>query len=363
MANIIEGGTNIYLGGGEMNKQQFLVEINARLGKLKEQERLDIQRDFEEYFENGIREGKKEEEIVAAFGKIDELVDALLEAYTEEDFVETASYSLEKQVEKLFSKIEIKSNLSDCTIEPSPDNEPHILYNDEGLKQYSKMSIEGDTLKISIKNKKNNFFIFGLNFLSSGKGRVRIQLPVHVYEEIRVKNNVGNISLLDMQCKELHIRNEVGRIQLKNSISTSLNVKNEAGSILLENTYTMTGKVQTEFGKQHILNSKAEQWRLKSEAGNVLVENTSGKVKLYSEVGSVTIKQKQITEEYDLKSEVGAITVITDEPIVNAVIRVKKEIGSAKIYNEKMTHYSNGTGEIPIKINSEIGKVMIGVKV
>lgn len=344
-----------------MNKQQFLVEINARLGKLKVQERLDIQRDFEEYFEDGIREGKTEEEIVAAFGQMDELVDALLEAYTEEDFVETAMYSLEKTTQHQFSKVEIKSNVSDCIIEPSPDNEPHILQSNESTENTVKMTIENDLLKITIKYNKMKVFIFGFNFRKNSKERIRIQLPVHVYEAVRVKNSVGNITLVDLQSKELHVRNEIGRIRLENIISTSLDVKNETGTTEIENVCTTSGKIHSELGKLHILNSKAEQWNLKSEAGALVVEHTSGKIKARAEVGSITINQKAIIEDYNLKSEMGGISIQTDIPIINAEIEVKKEFGSAKIYNEKTTYYSHGTKAVQMKIKTELGRVQIGL--
>lgn len=344
-----------------MNKQQFLVEMNARLGKLNVQERLDIQRDFEEYFEDGMREGKTEEEIVAAFGQMDELVDALLEAYTEEDFVDTASYTLEKSPQHQFSKVEIKSNVSDCIIEPSPDNEPHILQSNENTNNTVKMTIENDQLKITIKYNKMKIFMFGFNFRKNSKERIRIQLPIHVYEEVRVKNSVGNITLLDLQCKQLHIRNEVGRIRLKNIVATSLDIKNETGTTEIENVFTTTGKVHSELGKLSLLHSKAEQWNLKSEAGNLVVEYATGKVKARAEMGNITIKQKTITEAYNLKSEMGGISIQTDTPILNAEIEVKKELGSVKIYNEKTTYYSNGTKAILIKIKSELGKVQVGL--
>ena len=45
-----------------MNEQQFLDLLDNHLQILKKQERDDIRRDFEEYFENGRAEGKTTEE-------------------------------------------------------------------------------------------------------------------------------------------------------------------------------------------------------------------------------------------------------------------------------------------------------------
>ena len=58
-----------------MNEQQFLILLDYHLEKLQQQEREDIRRDFEEYFENGRAEGKTTEEIIQSFGNIKELAE------------------------------------------------------------------------------------------------------------------------------------------------------------------------------------------------------------------------------------------------------------------------------------------------
>lgn len=79
-----------------MEKSQFLKEIRVYLEKaylnLNPVEIEDILRDYEEYFRDGINEGKNEEEIVESLGSPKAIVDEMVKSdiedgkYTREDF-------------------------------------------------------------------------------------------------------------------------------------------------------------------------------------------------------------------------------------------------------------------------------------
>lgn len=60
-----------------MNKQAFLKELEQRLSHLPVYERLDIIRDMEEYFNEGLQRGLTEEEIIKKLGSPKKIADTI----------------------------------------------------------------------------------------------------------------------------------------------------------------------------------------------------------------------------------------------------------------------------------------------
>lgn len=74
-----------------MTKEQFLAELNKALRGINESERKDMLRDYEEHFELGLEEGKREEEIAAALGSPSHIAKELRAEYHLEAVQKTAS--------------------------------------------------------------------------------------------------------------------------------------------------------------------------------------------------------------------------------------------------------------------------------
>lgn len=64
-----------------MNKREFFQQLSKGLSKLPHMEKLEILQDYEEYFEFGMRDGKSEQEIIAALGSPKQLSKELLATY------------------------------------------------------------------------------------------------------------------------------------------------------------------------------------------------------------------------------------------------------------------------------------------
>lgn len=64
-----------------MNKEQFIAYMNKKLSIIKEDERKDIIDEYINHIEMKVAEGKSEEEAIADFGDIDEMINEILEAY------------------------------------------------------------------------------------------------------------------------------------------------------------------------------------------------------------------------------------------------------------------------------------------
>ncbi len=64
-----------------MNKEQFIAYMNQKLAIIKEEERKDIIDEYINHIDEKVAEGMSEEEVIAGFGDIDEMIKEILDAY------------------------------------------------------------------------------------------------------------------------------------------------------------------------------------------------------------------------------------------------------------------------------------------
>ena len=74
-----------------MNKERFMEQLEASLGRISKEERQDILQDYEEYFEIGMEQGQTEQEIAASLGSPKQIAKELLAAYHLEQAEKSAS--------------------------------------------------------------------------------------------------------------------------------------------------------------------------------------------------------------------------------------------------------------------------------
>lgn len=74
-----------------MNKKEFLSDLEGYLRKLPKNEKNDILQDYEEYFTDGLEEGKTENQIVESLGSPKQLAKELLADYHIEKMESTSS--------------------------------------------------------------------------------------------------------------------------------------------------------------------------------------------------------------------------------------------------------------------------------
>lgn len=83
-----------------MNTAEFIAELNERLAVLTDEERRDILNEYEQHIDMKAASGISEEEVIADFGRIEDLTANILEAYhVRADYVETGNKR------KLFGKV------------------------------------------------------------------------------------------------------------------------------------------------------------------------------------------------------------------------------------------------------------------
>ena len=90
-----------------MLKKEFLDVLNQKLSLISDKEREDILLEYGTYIDDKIASGVAEEEAVAGFGDVDELVKEILDAYKiNTDSMDPFSNRADKTIDKVYVKVE-----------------------------------------------------------------------------------------------------------------------------------------------------------------------------------------------------------------------------------------------------------------
>ena len=101
-----------------MLKKEFLDVLNQKLSLISDKEREDIVLEYGTYIDDKIASGVTEEEAVAGFGDVDELVKDILDAYKiNTDSMDPFSNRADKTIDKVYAKVEeLFSKLGDFSM-------------------------------------------------------------------------------------------------------------------------------------------------------------------------------------------------------------------------------------------------------
>ena len=90
-----------------MLKKEFLDILNQKLSLVNDKEREDILLEYGTYIDDKMASGVSEEEAVAGFGDVDELVKEILDAYKiNTDSMDPLSSKADKTIDKVYAKME-----------------------------------------------------------------------------------------------------------------------------------------------------------------------------------------------------------------------------------------------------------------
>ncbi len=181
-----------------------------------------------------------------------------------------------------------------------------------------KIETEGDSLSITNDAKKN--ISFGINFKKSSEN-ITVYLPKKQYERITISNDVGEITIDQINAVYLNVKSGVADIDISDVSSTSLNVS--------------------------------------SEVGDVSIKNYSGKLDIENETGSIEISTDKVTQSLIAHNEVGEINLTINQKPMNIFISADSDVGSTRIFGQKTGSYLNGDGSITVDLSTELGDIRV----
>ncbi|WP_274308455.1 DUF4097 family beta strand repeat-containing protein [Solibacillus daqui] len=342
-----------------MNEQQFLDLLEGHLQKINSQERADIRRDFEEYFENGRAEGKTTEEIIESFGNMDELANELLASYDEEDFVQAVS--LHKNDAHIpYSNVKMDIDNVKISVIATNENEAMLEVKDKENLTTATMTIEEDMLVVkAVRKEKVRRFLFITIISSVGSAEIIVHLPKKQYDNIQIANNNGAIKITDTFAKQFQLQSDNGRIITNAIEGTKLDAKSSNGRIILENTTIEYVKAATQNGRIEVENCKGLQYEIESYNGRVVLKQVEAKVQARSHNGRIEADFLVVKHPLQFKTDNGRIVLTTVGKLQDVVIEGKTNSDVVTIYNEQVTHYEHGSKENTIQLQTRNGKITV----
>ncbi|WP_332646515.1 DUF4097 family beta strand repeat-containing protein [Lysinibacillus sp. 54212] len=340
-----------------MTEQGFLQQLERALLKLNETEKKDIIRDFTEYFASGRAEGKQTSEMIAALGSPEELAVELLKVYSEDEFVQVTHLEQEDDVKHVV----IKSDQADIRILPSPTGKVYTELSEKADQTRVDIEREQDTLKITIRAKESKFKILGISFIFSKDSHsvVTIYLPEKLYETMNVKSDQGEISIEHLQMKQLSVRSDQGRTELRHILARETDLLVDTGRIVTKDCNFTAAKLKTDTGRIVVKRSKAERWNLETDTGRIVLKHAGGEISARTDTGRIIYESQAVTSPIHLKTDTGNIELLTTEPLQNATVKAKTDMGKIMIYGDKKRTAVFGDGALPISLKTDMGNISI----
>lgn len=342
-----------------MNEQQFLDILESHLQKINEQERADIRRDFEEYFENGRAEGKTTEEIIHSFGDMDELAKELLASYDEEDFVQAVVLE-KKDIDVPYRKVKVKANIVNLSIVATDADEAMIETNNKDQAIETSLTIENDTLVVKVaQEEKVRRFWFITIVGSVDKVNAILHLPKKHYEKLVVENQNGSIKVSDINAAQFDLQSDNGRVMTNAIQGDNLYAHSDNGRIILENSAVQRVKASSNNGRVVVENCRGQQFKLDSSNGRVQLKDIDAQVEAYSSNGRIEAQFAQVSHPVSLKTENGRIELSTLRKLENVLIEGTTSWGSTTMYNVQTSRYEHGTKEHKVHLKTSNGKIIV----
>ncbi|WP_019413673.1 DUF4097 family beta strand repeat-containing protein [Paenisporosarcina sp. TG20] len=333
-----------------MEKYRYLEELKKELDKLKKEEQADIISDFEEYFPNGKKDGKTEEEISESLGTPRYIALELLKAYTEEDMI-----SEEFSGESDYSKVDIQVENGKLTIEPSNDGKEHVAISEHSSQTSLSMDVVGDTLLIKVKETRR-FLPFGFGLKVPV---VSVKLPVRKYETIQVNNANGSMTGSSLHAELVGVESDNGRIELSQVVASKLRTVSDNGRITLKNVQVTELDAESDNGRIEIHNVQSEILRAKSDNGRIELHDVHGVIEAETDNGRINCYVPIVTKPINLKTDNGSIELMMTQKPEHATIRVTRDRGKVSMFGEDSKKAVFGDGSLLIQLSTDNGKVTV----
>lgn len=349
-----------------MNKEQFLSALGEELAALPAEEKEDVLGDLDEYFDEGVRDGKSEQEIAASLGSPSSIASDILSAYPE--FTETKDrnirsskqrdeYELIEIPDGQYSVAQVMTETGAVRAIPSTDRITRIelIGNRKDLKFDAE--IKNGRLSITLVGRRSirTWFSFG----SSPLFRMVIHLPKKLYDSLVIRTENGSISAERQLAKQFAAHSDNGRITIRESAFRSVEVKTDNGRIEMNKTESDTLRCVTDNGRIQLSHVRSAQIWAETDNGRITMDNVEGEISGRTDNGRIELSVEQITYPIDLKTDNGSVTVATMVKPSDASIRARSDNGHVEIFGERKKEAFYGDGRIPVKLESDNGKILV----
>ena len=402
-------------GKTDMTKNEYLAALNQALANYSPSFKKDILDAFEAHFQEGINEGRSEEEIMNDLGTIDDVIENIHMMGGEKETVHkeqknkdyenlkeglsTAFHAFTRIADEALghakdftANMNRKKNTAHYYSEPQSETLPssitRLVIHSETLMSSLDITLEkGNELRYEFTqsqsiftNPINNGIRYELidstaKILVNGSGDLTVQIPDGVtiismeapagdvdindikLDEFNCHNTSGDLTLNRVEIKRADFTMLAGDLDISDSNFNEIGMKLSAGDVDLTNT---TGNLYANIaaGDIDIQKHAANIIQLSAAAGDIDMEVSSPIIEVKSTAGDIDLNVHGDIQNIKVTSTAGDIDVTTDSKDYQASLSTNfgdvdfdDDLPYQKLHGKKYI-VGNGTGEILIKTNA-----------
>lgn len=368
-----------------MTRAEYMKQLQKQLGNFSADTQQEILEDYNQHFEEGLANGKSEEQIIADLGSIDDMINELPQDQRQQEpsvsSKENASYS------GAYHTVVLDGAIADIHVEASADNCIHVEYQNNGNEaqqakyrffQYEKdnvfhAGVMDSGLETSNQESKS-FRLFGIPLFSyngssthSGCILLTVKLPESV-STLNVKTGSGNIRITGITPQILHTVTGSGDAILCNTTCKELDAHAGSGNISLSDIVFDTAVLHTGSGN---ISGKTTFTKASGSlgghtgSGNIHLRTAICNCNMQTGSGNISLHSEHSLQSSRLQTGSGNISVV----LKNAdgmEANVKNNSGNARLTwkAEPTQHVKNGTfhfGNGDVKICTKTGSGNIDI--
>ncbi len=362
-----------------MNKQEFIKKLKDRLSDIPEEDLKEIIYDYNEFIDEGVMEGKTEEDIIRELGDPEELSEQFKEL-AENPSPIPAERSPERRNDQIVNDnrfpasviehINLRTRSEKIQFEYQDSSDIHInITRKDGEKHLIECYMTDNTLNIATKDRKKKHRFFDLFRSEEEQVIITVILPRDwnkdisshsvnsdinsrdiVFRNLRVKNVSGDLKCDTITCEQIDFKSVSGDIKCTTLTSNRITFKSTSGDIACDTLKcseisfgSVSGDIkttaQTESIKFHSVSGDLKV-TFQNIPDNIIFKSTSGDLKLRLPAKS-GIQGKFKTFSGDLSSDF--------------------KINSKNSSKKNMAFSRDGEKIVHIKANTLSGDITLGI--
>lgn len=367
-----------------MTRAEYMKQLQEHLRNFAADTQQEILEDYNRHFEEGLANGKSEEQIIADLGSIDDMINELPQDQKEESSVsskENASYS------GAYHTAVLDGTIADIHVEASTDGCIHVDYQNNGNEaqqekyrfyQYEKDNIFHAGVKDSGKETSNqeskSFRLFGIPLFSyngfsnhSGNILLTVKLPESI-ATLNVKTGSGNIRITGVTPRILHTVTGSGDTMLCDTTCNQLDAHTGSGNISVSDiAFDMAG-LHTGSGNitgQTALTKASGSLSAHTGSGNIHLRTALCNCDMQTGSGNISLHSEHSLQSSQLQTGSGNISVVLEQAD-GMEANVKSNCGNVCLTwkAEQTQHVKSGTfnfgnGEVKIRTKTGSGNIKI----
>ena len=367
-----------------MTRTEYMKQLQEHLRNFTPDTQQEILEDYNQHFEEGLANGKSEEQIIADLGSIDDMIRELSQDQKQELSVpsnENASYS------GAYHSVVLDGAIADVHVEASTDNCIHVDYQNNGNEaqqakyrfyQYEKdnvfyAGVMDNGLETSNQESKS-FRLFGIPLFSyngfsihNGSIILTVKLPESV-ETLNVKTGSGNIRITGITPQILQTVTGSGDTILCDTICKQLDTHAGSGNISLSDIAFDTASSHTGSGNitgKTALTKASGSFSGHTGSGNIRLQAAIGSCQLQTGSGNISLHSEHSLQSSQLQTGSGNISVVL-ENADGMEVNVKSNSGNARLswkaeptQHVKSGNFNFGNGEVKMHTRTGSGNIEI----